>query len=372
MSYSYSYSTSSSSCSNGFQSSWSSTGGNVNQLQNKFEQLQTAERQSDSESSDTEENFEQEALDIHNKYRALHGVPPLTLDRNLCKYSEEWARNLASRGTMQHRSNSSYGENLYCKYGTGKIDATAKEAVKSWYDEINQYNFNKPGSSGGTGHFTQVVWRGTQRLGMAKAQNSRGQVFIVANYDPPGNVMGQFPSNVPRTGSTSVPAPQEAAAPRVSAPSTPTDSSFSKFEYDCLAAHNDYRAKHSAPPMRLNKHLCQFATEWANRLLAMGTMQHRANNKYGENIYAMFGTGNLTVSGRDPVKSWYDEIKLYNFGRPGFSSGTGHFTQVVWLASTELGVGIAQGNGKVFVVANYNPPGNVQGQFPANVKPMSR
>jgi hypothetical protein len=48
---------------------------------------------------------------------------------------------------------------------------------------------------------------------------------------------------------------------------------------------------------------------------------------------------------------------------------TGHFTQVVWRGSTNLGVGIAFGNNgrTAVVVANYSPPGNYLGQFPANV-----
>jgi hypothetical protein len=37
------------------------------------------------------------------------------------------------------------------------------------------------------------------------------------------------------------------------------------------------------------------------------------------------------------VQMWYDEISLYNFSRPGFSAATGHFTQIVWATSTQLG-----------------------------------
>lgn len=51
----------------------------------------------------------------------------------------------------------------------------------------------------------------------------------------------------------------------------------------------------------------------------------------------------------------------------------GHFTQVVWKDSTELGVGCAKtDNGKTYVVANYNPPGNMMGKFKENVFPKTR
>ena len=49
--------------------------------------------------------------------------------------------------------------------------------------------------------------------------------------------------------------------------------------------------------------------------------------------------------------------------------GTGHFTQVVWKNSVQLGIGIAfsSNSQKAWVVAEYYPPGNVAGQFAANV-----
>jgi len=66
---------------------------------------------------------------------------------------------------------------------------------------------------------------------------------------------------------------------------------------------------------------------------------------------------------------WYDEIKDYDFKNPGFKSGTGHFTQVIWKGSEEVGFGLAQSkNGSWYSVANYYPPGNYMGKFPQNVE----
>lgn len=47
---------------------------------------------------------------------------------------------------------------------------------------------------------------------------------------------------------------------------------------------------------------------------------------------------------------------------------TGHFTQVVWNASNQLGMGLAQGPKGTYCVGQYQPAGNYAGQFPANVK----
>lgn len=52
------------------------------------------------------------------------------------------------------------------------------------------------GFSMGTGHFTAMVWKATRRLGCAKG-NCPGQNLWVCQYDPPGNMMGAFPQNVP-------------------------------------------------------------------------------------------------------------------------------------------------------------------------------
>ena len=74
------------------------------------------------------------------------------------------------------------------------------------------------------------------------------------------------------------------------------------------------------------------------------------------------------MTGRDPVSSFYSEIKYYRYRAPSFSKATGHFTQVVWKSSKSIGVGVAKGrDGTTYVVVNYYPQGNYQGQFSANV-----
>ena len=73
----------------------------------------------------------------------------------------------------------------------------------------------------------------------------------------------------------------------------------------------------------------------------------------------------------------YSEIQYYNFANPEASSGKiGHFTQVVWQATTKVGVGVAtmpseKYDHQTFVVAMYTPPGNVKpvSDYGLNVKP---
>jgi hypothetical protein len=136
----------------------------------------------------------------------------------------------------------------------------------------------------------------------------------------------------------------------------------------------------------------RMAQNWAQTNANQCQMYHSSNRgNAGENLYA---TSGRLSNGKDPVQSWYNEIKDYHFGGQGFSMATGnifqflvncyavrisdyfftekgHFTQVVWKASTELGVGWATGrNGWTYFCCNYAPAGNYQGQFRANVLPL--
>ena len=104
-------------------------------------------------------------------------------------------------------------------------------------------------------------------------------------------------------------------------------------------------------------------------MLAENLFQHRPEQKYGENIYSSWSSGRGRVGGGVAVDSWYSEIDQHNFGVEGRGASTGHFTQVVWATTKKLGVGVASKDGKVIVVANYQPPGNYRGQFVKNVPP---
>ncbi|XP_033476505.1 Golgi-associated plant pathogenesis-related protein 1-like [Epinephelus lanceolatus] len=151
---------------------------------------------------------------------------------------------------------------------------------------------------------------------------------------------------------------------------TMADTSFQK---EFLETHNTYRAKHNTPPLRFSSELNSSAQKWADHLLAIGSLQHSGSMEYGENIYLKRGTATMTVLGREAVDSWYNEIKNYNWSRPGYMSNIGHFTQVVWKESTELGVGMATDGKTVFVVGQYRPTGNMMGaeHFAENVLPLA-
>ncbi|XP_055611020.1 uncharacterized protein LOC129757751 [Uranotaenia lowii] len=143
----------------------------------------------------------------------------------------------------------------------------------------------------------------------------------------------------------------------------------SQFQQQLLSEHNRLRAFHSAGPLRWNPTISKWAQQWAQEIAKRNKLEHRPNNKYGENLYAVFGT--TTISAAQVVRSWYQEKKDFTYGRdPGAEfSKVGHFTQLVWKSTKEVGCGAAVNGKNVYVVCNYSPPGNYRGQYARNVSP---
>lgn len=107
-------------------------------------------------------------------------------------YAQKRAYELTKTDVLAHPANSPYGENLA---SSSLKESTCSDLIEMWYDEESSYNWQNPSFSTATGHFSQVVWRDSVRIGCARDFSNRG-VYLVCNYDPPGNVMGQFRSQV--------------------------------------------------------------------------------------------------------------------------------------------------------------------------------
>ena len=150
---------------------------------------------------------------------------------------------------------------------------------------------------------------------------------------------------------------------------------------EILVRHNAYRTTHHSPAMASQASLNTTAQQWAEYLAKNALFQHSTaaqRNNAGENIYVYYTTATtVTVAtlATEAVKSWYNEVKDYDYAIAKFASNTGHFTQVVWKASVGLGSGAASGikviNGVTYnafyVVSQYAPAGNLTGAFAANV-----
>ncbi len=128
-------------------------------------------------------------LAVHNAVREEVKVPPLHWSDKLAAYAQEWANTLAARRKLSHRPDSPYGENLF---EIGGAAATPAAVAKAWASEKRNYNYRTNSCHGMCGHYTQIVWRTTRKVGCAVARGG-GREIWVCNYDPPGNVIGKWP-----------------------------------------------------------------------------------------------------------------------------------------------------------------------------------
>ncbi|XP_017970641.1 PREDICTED: pathogenesis-related protein 1 [Theobroma cacao] len=139
-----------------------------------------------SHAQDTPEDF----LDAHNTARAAVGVGPMTWNDTVAAYAQDYANERIGDCNLEH-STGPYGENLAISSG----DLSGTQAVRLWVDEKVYYDYdtNTCATDRVCGHYTQVVWRNSVRLGCAKVRCSNGGTFIGCNYDPPGNFGGEKP-----------------------------------------------------------------------------------------------------------------------------------------------------------------------------------
>jgi len=147
-------------------------------------------------------------LHDHNVYRCMHGVPPLQYSGNLANDAQIWAThqrdNMAHGGLIGMGNGASrgqrLGQNLYISWSSGGVNAD--QCTQQWYNEI-RYTPGGRGAQSGfnsqTGHYTQVVWKGTQFVGCGRwCGRSQGMncCQVVCDYWPAGNMMGAFAANV--------------------------------------------------------------------------------------------------------------------------------------------------------------------------------
>jgi hypothetical protein len=136
-------------------------------------------------------------LAAHNDARKAVRVAPLVWSDALTSDARNWAERLARTGQFEHApqpaGKGAQGENLWM--GTAGA-YTPEDMIKAWIDEKQYYRrgrFPKVSTTGAwadVGHYTQMIWYNTIRIGCAVARGG-GDDFLVCRYDPPGNWIGQ-------------------------------------------------------------------------------------------------------------------------------------------------------------------------------------
>ncbi|XP_060558479.1 uncharacterized protein LOC132718772 isoform X2 [Ruditapes philippinarum] len=427
-----------------------------------------------------DKKFIDEMLQAHNEYRSRHQASPLKHAKDLSEFAQKWANHLVATNSFQHSScdhkGERLGENIAMKWSSQPDAYTGQEATDQWYSEVKQHTFGGEPSSLSTGHFTQVVWKGSKEFGVGKAVAKDGKTIVVASYRPAGNMMGKFGENVlpPKDGKIILPVQKDSSGSSPfssrfeegrrgfgdmggatgggretkttktrtiteggvtktiveetiikadgskvtttretttsgssssdpfgkskkdskskhkkrdsSSSSSSSDDEKSKkkkpqkikdFIDDAVKVHNELRAKHGAPKLKHTKDLSDYAQKWAENLAANNDFKHsdcvHKGERIGENICCKWSSTGADYTGREACEQWYSEISKHDFHSEPRTLGSGHFTQMVWKGSKEMGIGKAKtSGGKVIVVANYRPAGNLVGHFVENVPPLKK
>jgi len=130
--------------------------------------------------------------------------------------------------------------------------------------------------------------------------------------------------------------------------------------------HNEIRAEvFSGSTVVWNETVATTAQEYANYLASNGKFEHDYGSGYGENLFYSSYNSNYV----DAINSWYGEKSSYNYSDNSCNGMCGHYTQMIWKDTTEIGCAKATyttGNykGGTIIVCRYNPQGNYVGEKP--------
>ena len=141
--------------------------------------------------------FPARILAAHNRERAALGVPQLVWDNDLGTGAAAWAQQLALTNRFEHsdrKARRGIGENLWM----GTHGAYSPEAmVGGWLSEKRMFmpgvfpNNARSGNWIDIGHYSQLIWPTTTRIGCALASNGRTD-YLVCRYSPAGNIDGRW------------------------------------------------------------------------------------------------------------------------------------------------------------------------------------
>ena len=148
------------------------------------------------------------------------------------------------------------------------------------------------------------------------------------------------------------------------------------FQAEILNAHNTERRSLGIGDLKWSDDLAEDAEAWAAKLAKSGALKHAGVGNQGENLW-MGGAGRSSPSAM--VGLWLAEKKNYLPGRAqpdvsktGNWADVGHYTAIVWSATTSVGCAVSRNASHDFLVCRYSTPGNVTGYAAYDVNAAKR
>eukprot|EP00117_Sycon_ciliatum_P016217 scpid52422/ scgid15743/ Peptidase inhibitor 16; Cysteine-rich protease inhibitor len=302
-------------------------------------------------------------LNAHNTARRDVQPPPckplpeMSWDSTLARVAQDYADKCRWAHNPDPASDaggefSSVGENLFI---STSIKPDFESAVKAWVSEKVDYDYDtnscRPGKV--CGHYTQVVWDSSVKVGCGAAACDAQDTYqfpfdsavfskaliVVCNYAPAGNFINQRP--------------YEATCPTVPPMAAATGTAFNGAQIaDMLAAHNEIRLQVSPKacpalaPMVWDATLATVAQNFADTCRFQGN-PNRVAQTNGK--YVSVGENQLFIIGSSPVygwvaRHWAQEAAYYDYSTDTCSAGRScsRYEQIVWSASTKVGCGIKE------------------------------
>ena len=148
---------------------------------------------------------------------------------------------------------------------------------------------------------------------------------------------------------------------------------------DLVNQHNTLRTKHRVGKLTKLKDIATMALATAKNCAKLKTLKHSSDSYSGQPVGQNLYVSTWGPTAKDILQGWYYEEEPnynYNTGKSKNGGVIGHFTQVVWKNTKQIGCAYATGtylaySNSYYVCCNYFPAGNYYGQYTQNVRTPS-
>ena len=154
------------------------------------------------------ESFYNELIMNHNTLRSKHNAGALKKLDDIAALAEVTLDGCIEARTLVHSGTSYNGKWMGQNLHVSSYAPTASSVLNGWYtkEEVNyDYDTGESKNGGVIGHFTQVVWKGSNQIGCAVKQGTwssyANSYFVCCNYFPGGNIIGYYKQNVEKPSS---------------------------------------------------------------------------------------------------------------------------------------------------------------------------
>lgn len=143
---------------------------------------------------DVENYLKDECMSHENSFRRRHGAPPLNWSNDLYKKAIEISDHLALNAVPLSNVSNYERPGLLLAYVSptnGDIEsanASCRQAIDTWYNQKENYNFKEPLLNENNRDFIQLVWKSSKLVGISRTRLPDGGAYIASIFKPVGEI----------------------------------------------------------------------------------------------------------------------------------------------------------------------------------------